>query len=110
MEAWPSGSYWDSILNTHIRYRSFYNFRKNYYFLQIGNTVPSSKKSNFAFKNTEQVPFFDLSCLKSRTIQIILVSTGVIALGVNTPIYYIFGEVNCELSNNTENSFVKPNK
>ena len=34
-------------------------------------------------------PFFDLSCLKSRTIQIILVSTGVSALGVNAPIYYL---------------------
>ena len=34
-------------------------------------------------------PFFDLSCLKSRTIQIILLSTGVSALGVNGPINYL---------------------
>jgi len=34
-------------------------------------------------------PFFDLSCLKSRTIQIILLSTGVSSLGVNAPIYYL---------------------
>jgi MFS family permease len=34
-------------------------------------------------------PFFDLSCLKSRTVQIILLSTGVSACGVSTPLYYL---------------------
>ena len=35
-------------------------------------------------------PFFDrLSCLKSRTVQILLLSTGVSACGVSTPLYYL---------------------
>ena len=38
-------------------------------------------------------PFFDLSCLKSRTIQIILLSTGVSSLGVNAPIYYLVNQI-----------------
>lgn len=37
----------------------------------------------------EKPPFFDFSCLKSRTVQILLVSTGLGAVGINTPLFYL---------------------
>ena len=34
-------------------------------------------------------PFFDTSCFRSKTVQILLLSSGFSALGVNTPLYYL---------------------
>ena len=37
----------------------------------------------------EQVPFIDFYALKSKTVQIILASTAVAFIGLNTPIIYM---------------------
>ena len=51
------------------------------------------KKIKDKNKNKEDTPpFFDTSCLKSKTIQILLISTGVSAFGVNTPLYYLVSD------------------
>jgi len=58
-----------------------------------------SQKRKIKDKNKsldDKPPFFDLSCLKSRTIQILLVSTGVSALGVNSPIYFLANQITNE--------------
>ena len=37
----------------------------------------------------DKVPFIDCYVLKSKTVQIILVSTAVTALGIHTPVFYL---------------------
>ena len=52
------------------------------------------KKIKDKNKSKEDMPpFFDTTCLKSKTIQIILVSTGFGAAGVNTPLYYLVSQL-----------------
>ena len=52
------------------------------------------KKIKDKNKSKEDIPpFFDTTCLKSKTIQIILLSTGFGALGVNTPLYYLVNQL-----------------
>lgn len=51
-----------------------------------------NQKRKIKDKNKNQddkPPFFDISCLKSRTIQILLVSTALGAFGLNTPLIYL---------------------
>ena len=51
-----------------------------------------NQKRKIKDKNRSQEdkpPFFDISCLKSRTIQILLVSTALGAFGLNTPLIYL---------------------
>ena len=40
-------------------------------------------------QSEEKPPFFDLTTLKSRTVQILLLSTSLSAFGINTPLIYI---------------------
>lgn len=40
-------------------------------------------------KFDDRQPFFDFSMLKSRTVRILLISTGISAFGINTPIFYL---------------------
>ena len=42
-------------------------------------------------------PFFDTSCLKSKTIQILMISSGFSALGAQTPLYYLVRKTTCVL-------------
>ena len=37
----------------------------------------------------DEPPFFDVSCLKSITFRILIVSAGVSSLGLNTPLIYL---------------------
>ena len=51
-----------------------------------------SQKRKIKEKNKskeDKQPFFDISCLKSVTIRIILVSAGVSSFGMNTPLIYL---------------------
>ena len=53
-----------------------------------------SQKRKIKEKNKNQEdkpPFFDISCLKSITIRILLVSAGVSSFGMNTPLIYLVG-------------------
>lgn len=40
-------------------------------------------------KTDDRQPFFDFSTLKSKTVRILLMSTGISAFGINTPIFYL---------------------
>ena len=52
------------------------------------------KKIKDKNKSKEDIPpFFDTTCLKSKTIQIVLVSTGFGAFGVNTPLYFLVNQL-----------------
>ena len=51
-----------------------------------------SQKRKIKEKNKskeDKQPFLDISCLKSVTIRIILVSAGVSSFGMNTPLIYL---------------------
>lgn len=37
----------------------------------------------------DRQPFFDFSTLRSKTVRILLMSTGISAFGINTPIFYL---------------------
>ena len=53
-----------------------------------------SQKRKIKEKNKnkdDRPPFFDITCLKSVTIRILLVSAGVSSLGMNTPLIYLVG-------------------
>ena len=43
----------------------------------------------------EKVPVIDLYVLKSKTIKILLSSTAVTSLGMNTPVFYLVRYFNC---------------
>ena len=47
------------------------------------------KKEDKSKQAEEKVPFIDFYALKSKTVKIILASTGVASLGLNTPILYL---------------------
>ena len=47
------------------------------------------KKEDKSKSLEEKVPFIDLYALKSKTVQIILASTAVASMGLNTPIIYL---------------------
>ena len=47
------------------------------------------KKEDKSKQAEEKVPFIDLYTLKSKTVQIILASTGFASLGLNTPVIYL---------------------
>ncbi|CAH2241766.1 jg16330 [Pararge aegeria aegeria] len=40
-------------------------------------------------KSDDRQPFFDFSTLRSKTVRILLMSTGISAFGINTPIFYL---------------------
>lgn len=40
-------------------------------------------------KAEDRQPFFDFSTLRSKTVRILLMSTGISAFGINTPIFYL---------------------
>ena len=44
------------------------------------------KKEDKSKQAEEKVPFIDFYALKSKTVQIILASTGVSSMGLNTPL------------------------
>ncbi|XP_065225888.1 monocarboxylate transporter 10 isoform X3 [Planococcus citri] len=54
--------------------------------LHLKNQKRKIKDKN---KTDDKPPFIDYSTLKSKTVQILLLSTGISALGINTPIFHL---------------------
>ena len=52
----------------------------------------------------EKVPVIDLYVLKSKTIKILLSSTAVTSLGMNTPVFYLVRYSNYADKNKTKNA------
>ncbi|XP_049954757.1 monocarboxylate transporter 2-like [Schistocerca serialis cubense] len=44
-------------------------------------------------KVDDRPPFFDFSTLRSKTVRILLISTGISSFGINTPIFYLAHQV-----------------
>lgn len=54
--------------------------------LHIKNQKRKVKEKN---RQDDKPPFFDIATLKSRTVQILLVSIGLSSFGITTPIIYL---------------------
>ncbi|XP_015599821.1 uncharacterized protein LOC107269909 [Cephus cinctus] len=73
------------ILGTFYRSASLYHPQRRA-ILHLKNQKRKIKDKN---KLDDRPPFFDFSTLKSKTVRILLVSTGISAFGINTPIFYL---------------------
>ncbi|XP_048513587.1 monocarboxylate transporter 12-like isoform X4 [Athalia rosae] len=73
------------ILGTFYRSASLYHPQRRA-ILHLKNQKRKIKDKN---KVDDRPPFFDFSTLKSKTVRILLVSTGISAFGINTPIFYL---------------------
>ncbi|XP_071051673.1 monocarboxylate transporter 12-like isoform X3 [Onthophagus taurus] len=73
------------ILGTFYRSASLYHPQRRA-ILHIKNQKRKIKDKN---KIEDKIPFFDFSTLKSKTVRILLVSTGISAFGINTPLFYL---------------------
>ncbi|KAK9874571.1 hypothetical protein WA026_005404 [Henosepilachna vigintioctopunctata] len=73
------------ILGTCYRSASLYHPQRRA-ILHIKNQKRKIKDKN---KIEDKIPFFDFSTLKSKTVRILLVSTGISAFGINTPLFYL---------------------
>ncbi|XP_011690729.1 PREDICTED: monocarboxylate transporter 8-like isoform X2 [Wasmannia auropunctata] len=77
------------ILGTFYRSASLYHPQRRA-ILHLKNQKRKIKDKN---KTANKPPFFDFSTLKSKTVRILLVSTGISAFGINTPIFYLAHQV-----------------
>ncbi|KAL6447535.1 hypothetical protein ACFW04_000030 [Cataglyphis niger] len=77
------------ILGTFYRSASLYHPQRRA-ILHLKNQKRKIKDKN---KADDRPPFFDFSILKSKTVRILLVSTGISAFGINTPIFYLAHQV-----------------
>ncbi|XP_071629567.1 uncharacterized protein [Temnothorax longispinosus] len=77
------------ILGTFYRSASLYHPQRRA-ILHLKNQKRKIKDKN---KAAEKPAFFDFSTLKSKTVRILLVSTGISAFGINTPIFYLAHQV-----------------
>ncbi|KAK9303602.1 hypothetical protein QLX08_004764 [Tetragonisca angustula] len=73
------------ILGTFYRSASLYHPQRRA-ILHLKNQKRKIKDKN---KTDDGPPFFDFSTLKSKTVRILLISTGISAFGINTPIFYL---------------------
>ncbi|XP_067212438.1 uncharacterized protein [Linepithema humile] len=73
------------ILGTFYRSASLYHPQRRA-ILHLKNQKRKIKDKN---KVDDRPPFFDFSTLRSKTVRILLVSTGISAFGINTPIFYL---------------------
>lgn len=73
------------ILGTFYRSASLYHPQRRA-ILHLKNQKRKIKDKN---KTDDGPPFFDFSTLKSKTVRILLMSTGISAFGINTPIFYL---------------------
>lgn len=71
------------ILGIFYRSASLYHPQRRA-ILHIKNQKRKIKDKN---KIEDKIPFFDFSTLKSKTVRILLVSTGISAFGINTPLF-----------------------
>ncbi|KAL0117220.1 hypothetical protein PUN28_010218 [Cardiocondyla obscurior] len=77
------------ILGTFYRSASLYHPQRRA-ILHLKNQKRKIKDKN---KTADKPSFFDFSTLKSKTVRILLVSTGISAFGINTPIFYLAHQV-----------------
>ncbi|CAL7945906.1 unnamed protein product [Xylocopa violacea] len=73
------------FLGTFYRSASLYHPQRRA-ILHLKNQKRKIKDKN---KTDDGPPFFDFSTLKSKTVRILLMSTGISAFGINTPIFYL---------------------
>ncbi|XP_024084577.1 monocarboxylate transporter 10-like isoform X2 [Cimex lectularius] len=73
------------FLGTFYRSASLYHPQRRA-ILHLKNQKRKIKDKN---KVDDGPPFFDLTTLRSKTVRILLVSTGISAFGLNTPIFYL---------------------
>lgn len=76
------------ILGTFYRSASLYHPQRRA-ILHLKNQNKIKRKIKDKTKIDESPPFFDFSTLKSKTVRILLLSTGVCAFGMSTPIFYM---------------------
>ncbi|KAK0090543.1 hypothetical protein PV326_004105 [Microctonus aethiopoides] len=77
------------ILGTFYRSASLYHPQRRA-ILHLKNQKRKIKDKN---KVDDRPPFFDFSTLKSKTVRILLISTGISAFGITTPIFYLAHQV-----------------
>lgn len=77
------------ILGTFYRSASLYHPQRRA-ILHLKNQKRKIKDKN---KVDDKLPFFDFSTLRSKTVRILLVSTGISSFGINTPIFYLVSEI-----------------
>ncbi|KAE8742839.1 hypothetical protein FOCC_FOCC011577 [Frankliniella occidentalis] len=73
------------FLGTFYRSASLYHPQRRA-ILHLKNQKRKIKDKN---KVDDRPPFFDFSTLRSKTVRILLVSTGISSFGINTPIFYL---------------------
>ncbi|KAI5731854.1 hypothetical protein M8J77_017305 [Diaphorina citri] len=73
------------FLGTCYRSASLYHPQRRA-ILHLKNQKRKIKDKN---KQDDKPPFLDFSTLKSKTVRILLISTGISAFGINTPIFYL---------------------
>ncbi|XP_050536933.1 monocarboxylate transporter 10-like isoform X3 [Daktulosphaira vitifoliae] len=73
------------LLGTCYRSASLYHPQRRA-ILHLKNQKRKIKDKN---RHDDRPPFLDFSTLRSKTVQILLVSTGISAFGINTPIFYL---------------------
>ncbi|CAG9133264.1 unnamed protein product [Plutella xylostella] len=76
------------ILGTFYRSASLYHPQRRA-ILHLKNQNKIKRKMNHRNKTDDRQPFFDFSTLRSKTVRILLMSTGISAFGINTPIFYL---------------------
>ncbi|XP_053604477.1 uncharacterized protein LOC128671760 isoform X2 [Plodia interpunctella] len=76
------------ILGTFYRSASLYHPQRRA-ILHLKNQNKIKRKMKDRNKADDRQPFFDFSTLKSKTVRILLMSTGISAFGINTPIFYL---------------------
>lgn len=76
------------ILGTFYRSASLYHPQRRA-ILHLKNQNKIKRKMKDRQKADDRQPFFDFSTLKSKTVRILLMSTGISAFGINTPIFYL---------------------
>lgn len=81
------------ILGTFYRSASLYHPQRRA-ILHLKNQKRKIKDKNK--KYNDGPPFFDFKTLKSKTVRILLISTGISAFGLNTPIFYLAYQVEVE--------------
>nr|CAH7755844.1 unnamed protein product [Callosobruchus chinensis] len=75
------------ILGTFYRSASLYHPQRRA-ILHIKNQKRKIKDKS-KIQVEDKIPFFDFSTLKSKTVRILLISTGISAFGINTPLFYL---------------------
>ncbi|XP_061714416.1 monocarboxylate transporter 10-like isoform X2 [Cydia pomonella] len=76
------------ILGTFYRSASLYHPQRRA-ILHLKNQNKIKRKMKDRTKADDRQPFFDFSTLRSKTVRILLMSTGISAFGINTPIFYL---------------------